>query len=210
MEWQAATPLLFAAVIGFGHAFEADHLLAVSSIVTRRRNWRQAALDGIWWGLGHTSTILVVGLLLIVGRVSFDIDIFGRLEALVGLMLIGLGLWRLYDFRRQRGMPPDKDEAQQPHMAYGVGLVHGLAGSGAIVVLVMSELSSTTESLAFLLIFGIGSVVGMWLAASLFSLPFSKRLNATAWLQWGLGILSSVLCIGYGAWIVWEKAGFAG
>ncbi len=207
MEWLATTPLLFAAVIGFGHAFEADHLLAVSSIVTQRRNWRQAALDGIWWGLGHTSTILAVGLLLIVGRVSLEIEVFDRLEVVVGVMLVLLGTWRLYRawMERQGTLTDPEDQEQKPHMAYGVGLVHGLAGSGAIVVLVMSRLSSAVESVAFLLIFGIGSVAGMWLAASLFSLPFSKRLNATQWLQWGLAVLSSVLCIGYGMWIIYEQ-----
>lgn len=205
MEWLATTPLLFAAVIGFGHAFEADHLLAVSSIVTQRRNWRQAALDGIWWGLGHSSTILLVGLLLIGGRVSFEIEVFNWLEAMVGVMLMLLGAWRLQRaWIERRGTLGEETQAQKAHMAYGVGLVHGLAGSGAIVLLVMGGLSSAVESFAFLLIFGIGSVMGMWVAASIFSLPFSKRLNATRWLQWGLGVLSSVLCIGYGMWIICE------
>ncbi len=204
MEYIAATPLLFAAVIGFGHAFEADHLLAVSNIVTHRRSWRQAALDGIWWGLGHTSTILLVGLLLIVGRFSFDIDWFDRLEALVGVMLIILGIWRLYKVWISSD-EPYTSSSHKPHMAYGVGLIHGLAGSGAIVLLVMTELSSTIESIAFLLIFGLGSVAGMWLAASLFSLPFSRKLNAMQRLQLTLAVLSSVLCIGYGLWVIWEK-----
>ncbi|MEL6721261.1 MAG: urease accessory protein, partial [Bacteroidota bacterium] len=60
-------PLLFAAVVGFGHAFEADHLVAVSSLVTKQRSLGTAVKDGIYWGLGHSSTILLVGLVMIVG-----------------------------------------------------------------------------------------------------------------------------------------------
>jgi hypothetical protein len=90
-------------------------------------------------------------------------------------------------------------------MAYGVGLVHGLAGSGAMILLVMTEVQGSFHSLLYLLIFGIGSVAGMLLAAGIFSLPFSRRISNNEVLQMGLVIFSSLLCIGYGGYIVFEN-----
>ena len=91
------------------------------------------------------------------------------------------------------------------HVAYGVGLVHGLAGSGAMILLVMTEVQGNMNSLLYLLVFGIGSVVGMLLAAGIFSLPFSRKLSSNQTLQYFLVILSSVLCIGYGGYLMYQN-----
>ncbi len=204
---EAATfPLLFAAVIGFTHAFEADHLVAVSSIVTKRDKIILAIKDGIFWGLGHTSTIFLIGLLMIIGKVTFFNGYFGYFEAVVGLMLILLGIHRLYQyFRSDKSYRQLADPEDKHHLAYGVGLVHGLAGSGAMILLVMTEIQGSFNSLLYLLIFGLGSVVGMLVAAGIFSLPFSKKITNNAHLQVGLVLLSSLLCMGYGAFVLIEN-----
>ena len=205
---ESSFPILFAAVIGFGHAFEADHLVAVGNIVTRRDQLKLAAKDGIYWGLGHTSTILLIGLLLIVGKATFLNGYFGYFEATVGLMLIILGLIRLRQvLPAYQNKPAENmiDEEKKHHLAYGVGLVHGLAGSGAMILLVMTEIQGTVSSIMYLLIFGIGSAIGMLVAAGIFSLPFSRRLTQSKQLQLGLTLLSALLCIGYGAFIMKEN-----
>lgn len=196
-------PWLFAAVVGFGHAFEADHLLAVGNIVTKRDNILHAIKDGIYWGLGHTSTIFLFGLLMIVGKMTFFEGYFGYFEAVVGVMLIILGLVRINQFfYRKKEVQTDQGRF---HVAYSVGLVHGLAGSGAMILLVMTEVQGSVNSLLYLLVFGIGSVIGMLLAAGIFSLPFSRRITNNHTLQLGLVLLSSLLCIGYGSYIVYEN-----
>lgn len=205
MDVEATLPLLFAAVVGFGHAFEADHLVAVSNIVTRRNNLAHAIRDGIYWGLGHTSTIFLLGLLVIVGRVTFLEGYFGYFEALVGMMLVVLGFVRILPYLSRRSHRHKLEKDHNHHMAYGVGLVHGLAGSGAMILLVMTEVQGSFHSLLYLLIFGIGSVAGMLLAAGIFSLPFSRRISNNEVLQMGLVIFSSLLCIGYGGYIVFEN-----
>jgi len=91
-------PILLAAVVGFGHAFEADHLLAVSSIVAKRNNVVLAIKDGIFWGLGHTSTIVIIGMVIIIGKATFLNGYFSYFEAAVGIMLIVLGITRLYNY----------------------------------------------------------------------------------------------------------------
>lgn len=199
---ESSFPLLFAAVVGFGHAFEADHLVAVGNIVTKRNNVSLAVKDGVYWGMGHTSTIFLIGLLMIIGKATFLNDYFGYFEAGVGLMLIVLGIFRLYQFYNKE---QSINEENTHHLAYGVGLIHGLAGSGAMILLVMTEIQTQFNSMLYLLIFGIGSIVGMLVAAGLFSLPFSKKLVNNQHLQLFLVLISSLLCIGYGAYVVVEN-----
>lgn len=198
--------LLFALVTGFSHAFEADHLLAVSSIVTRRSSLAMAVKDGIAWGLGHTSTIFAIGLLIIVARVAVPESTFHYFEGAVGLMLIGLGTYRLLRVLRQREAEAHPHPHPQGHgLAYGVGLVHGLAGSGSLVLLVMSQISVQWAALGYLVLFGIGSVVGMLLASGVFSLPLSQTVASRYSLRLLLTLLSSVLCIGFGGQVVYEN-----
>jgi len=202
---EAFLPILFAGVLGFSHAFEADHLVAVGNIVSQRQNTVLAIKDGIYWGLGHSSTILIIGIMMIIGRLAVPNVTWSFLEAAVGVMLIVLGVFRVLQMGNPRFQGHDHGEGHHHHLAYGVGLVHGLAGSGAMVLLVMSEIHGNVQSVLYLLIFGLGSVLGMLVAAGIFSLPFSRKITANAHIQMGLILLSSLLCIGYGIWVVYEN-----
>ena len=173
------TPFLLASLVGFSHAFEADHLVAVSTIVTKRNNFLLAIKDGIFWGLGHTSTILLVGCIFIAGRLALQQNSFHYLEAMVGMMLIILGIYRLNNLTKNRFNTHSHAHRASKHehkLAYGVGLVHGLAGSGALILSVLTTIKGVMSSLIYLLIFGIGSIGGMMLAAGIFSLPFSEKI----------------------------------
>lgn len=203
---EATLPFLFAAAVGFGHAFEADHLVAVSNLVTKRDKVFLAIKDGIYWGLGHSSTIIIIGFFIIIGKVAFQDYIFGYFEAIVGFMLIILGIFRLVQITvRKKSNEVGKDGVKAHHLAYGVGLIHGLAGSGAMVLLVMSEIQSNVASMIYLVIFGIGSIAGMLVAAGIFSLPFTKRFTEHKNIQFILILLSSLLCIGYGLYVIYEN-----
>jgi len=199
---------------GFTHAFETDHLLAVSNIVTNRNQLKLAVKDGIFWGLGHTSTIILIGVLMIVMKKNIPTNIFHYFEAAVGAMLITLALYRVYKLWKRQELI--KNEINHTHadgmvhthghrLAYSVGLVHGLAGSGALVVLVISPVKSPADGIIYLLIFGLGSVFGMLLAAGLFSAPFSQRIIRSNVLQISLVLISSVLCIVYGGKVIYEN-----
>jgi hypothetical protein len=192
-----------AALIGFTHAFEADHLVAVGNIVTRRDRIGRAMKDGVYWGLGHSSTILLIGMIVILGRTAISGHVFDLLEGGVGLMLIGLGVWRLSARWRQRHALTAVDEADGYGIAYGVGLVHGLAGSGALILLVLSQGDESWHGgLLYLLIFGLGSVGGMLVAAGVLSLPFSRAVLSRPKWRGALVGVSSVVCILYGGTIV--------
>ncbi len=199
---------------GFAHAFETDHLLAVSNMIISRNKTFAAVKDGMYWGLGHTSTILFMGILVLLLKLRVSPAYFMYFEAAVGGMLILLGIYRL-----QKKRVHAHAHLQTPaHVhgniatpvlgtasflpAYSIGLVHGLAGSGSLLLLVITQIHSAVQGLVYLLIFGVGSVAGMMLAAGLFSLPFSQKLLGSTRLQKILTWLSALLCVGYGSWIV--------
>ena len=196
---EGGLPLAFAAVIGFGHAFEADHLLAVSTLVSKSKTPKQVLSNGFIWGLGHTSTIFLMGLLLLVFQIHSLKDYFDYLEIFVGIMLIALGILRLVQsFSKNGEKKPAHDHNGE---AYGIGLVHGLAGSGGLILLVMADLDSNWEALSYLLWFGLGSAAGMAVASIALRLPilqgrwFDQRRQIFTW-------LASALCIGYGIHIL--------
>lgn len=217
-------PVLVVIYAGFTHAFETDHLLAVGNIVSQRNNLKLSVKDGAFWGLGHASTIFFIGILMIVFKASISEHTFHYFEATVGLMLIVLAIYRLMKFFKNKKIvihthEHEHSKAQHKHLhihigkehrhshslAYGVGLVHGLAGSGALVLIVLSRIKNTVDGLTYLLIFGSGCIIGMMLAAGLFSVPFSKKILQARLLQTVLIILTSALCFLYGGKVIYEN-----
>jgi hypothetical protein len=196
---QGTFPVLFALFAGTGHAFEPDHLLAVGNLISRRDTLAEALRDGIYWGLGHTTMLVVVGAIILLGRVTFLTS--GYFEAAVGLMLIIMGISRLLDQRRPAAKV--RPGATPSRAAYAVGLLHGLAGSGALVLLVMSEIRDPWLSVLYFAVFGGGSILGMFIVAGLCSVPFTKRMKINRVLKVSTVTLSSLLCIGYGGWMIY-------
>ena len=208
---QTLIPFTLALSVGFAHAFEADHLVAVSSLVTQRSNLWLSLKDGACWGLGHTSTILLVGSVFILGRFTVRPGDFHYLEAGVGLMLVGLGVARLYNLWKQSSQHTHgaghthSGHTHQHGLAYSVGLVHGLAGSGALVLSVLTQIQGAVSGLLYLLLFGVGSIAGMMVAAGAFSVPFSARLTASHRIRTGLVVASAVFCICLGMSVLYEN-----
>lgn len=194
-----------ALVIGFAHAFEADHLAAVSNLVSTQKSLKSSAINGAFWGLGHTSTILLFSVLIIIMKFSIQENIFSRFEFLVGLMLIGLGIYRLYKLLRKIQHTTDNPHSHK--LAYSVGLIHGLAGSGAIILVVLNEMKSVASSMLYLTLFGLGSMLGMLVAGAimgnLVSLDFFKKYHINQYFSFA----SAIFCIVYGNYVVYENWG---
>ena len=119
-------PLLLTIYAGFTHAFEADHLLAVSNIVSQRNNTRLSMKDGIFWGLGHASTIFFIGVLMIVFKAGISDQYFHYFEAAVGIMLIALAVYRLVEYFRDKKIvihahPHSHEGHQHSHLHVHVG-----------------------------------------------------------------------------------------
>lgn len=228
-------------VLGIRHAFDADHLVAVSTIVSEYRNPFRAIWIGVSWGLGHTTTLFLVGLLILLAGIALPERAALFFEFLVGLVLVFLGLQIFWGFRREgvhlhphaheekahahfhshaqalkdqhhlslawrslprfliAGIVPGEHRqegwrgATRPFFrvkSYIVGTVHGLAGSAALMLLVLASLRSTWAGVTYILLFGLGSVVAMGVVTIFLTVPFSTsarlpRLNR--WVQFAAG-----------------------
>ena len=148
-------PILFLGVVlGMRHATDADHVVAVTAIVTRRRSVRDAMRIGALWGVGHTVTIVLVGGAIILLGVVIPPRLGLAMEFAVALMLIGLGAYNLLG----RRSPPAPTSAARPLL---VGVVHGLAGSAAIALLVLTTIPEPGWAFGYLMLFGLGTIGGM-------------------------------------------------
>jgi ABC-type nickel/cobalt efflux system permease component RcnA len=188
------TVYLFGILLGVRHAFEPDHLTAVSTLVSQERGARRAAALGALWGLGHASALLAVGVLLAALHARMPDRLSDLFELAVALMLIGLGARAVRRAIREgragsisrhahRGLV---HEHAGPHghvhirgwtfarRSLLVGIVHGLAGSGSLTALVLANLSSTSARLAYVALFGAGSIAGMTVLSGLAGWPLSR------------------------------------
>ena len=214
-------------LLGLKHALDADHIMAVTTIVSRSRSLLRVALVGLSWGIGHTITLFAVGLAVLVFKLNIPDRIALSAEFVVGVILVILGvplirrlvagkdhihLHQHGDSRHLHTHSHDENPAhehQHVRRSLLIGMLHGLAGSGALTVLVLSTMPSVTHGLLFLLLFGIGSILAMLLFSGLIGLPFkltdglSLRLNL--WVQGVAGIVSVAL----GIFIMWQ-IGFVG
>ncbi|MFN7944295.1 MAG: sulfite exporter TauE/SafE family protein [Blastocatellia bacterium] len=221
-------------VLGLKHAVEADHLAAVTAIVSERKSLFSSTLVGGLWGIGHTIPILLVGLAVIILRVEIKERVGLSLEFCVGLMLIALGahaLWKLKRGKRlhlhahQHGghlhVHPhfhDKDKPHdEAHTHHGfrlglrplfVGMMHGLAGSAALVPLVVAEIRSPLVGMFYMLVFGFGSIGGMMLMSSLVGLPLHLTAAKFSRFNYALRALAGIFSVGFGLFMVY-KIGYA-
>ena len=161
-----ATGLLLGLLLGMRHALEPDHLAAVSVLVTRRGNAGAGAVLGAIWGVGHTVALLAVGCVLAAIGSRLPPGWAAGFELLVATMLVTLGtraIVRGWRAGRSPGGPTGDDTgrwrvARRPLI---VGLIHGLAGSGALTALVLASLPTAMTRLCYIALFGIGSAIGM-------------------------------------------------
>ena len=187
--------------IGIQHAFEADHITAVSTQVLKsklikkstkqliRESVTKSSILGVFCGAGHTTTLVLIGFLVYVLAITLQDQIFLGLEFVVGLMLVFLGITTIFNKKTQfRHKHPhshkdgtihldehdhDDSDHNHAHKSYLIGLIHGMAGSGSIVVLTAFTFDSVGIMMGFIVIFGIGSMMGMALVGSLMGIPLA-------------------------------------
>ncbi|RBW67393.1 urease accessory protein UreH [Bacillus taeanensis] len=170
MEASLLSILVFGFLLGIKHAIEPDHVIAVSTIAGRSKNIWRSSLSGVFWGIGHTATLFIVGILLIVLKVQMSEGLALSLEFLVGIMLVYLGA---ASFRYKK---PHQHEQRNEKTSYIrsaiIGFIHGLAGSAAMVLLTLSTVDHIGQAALYILIFGAGTVIGMLSFSTMFSIPF--------------------------------------
>lgn len=190
MPFEALTPLLLGALLGLRHATDADHVVAVTTIVARERSLARAAGVGALWGVGHTLTLLVLGGAIIAFRLVIPARVGLALEFSVALMLIGLGYSNL---RRDRD-----DEAPALRRPLLVGIVHGLAGSAAVALLVLATLRETLSALLYLFTFGLGTIIGMMAVTAVLAAPALYAGDRVLRMRSGIRVAAGALSIVFG------------
>ncbi len=225
---QANNPFLIilaGLAIGLLHAFEPDHLSAVSTQVSNN-NYNtndskkiglmnltiNSSLIGALWGIGHTSSIIVIGLLIAGLSLNISNNFFIGAEVIVGFMLIILAILAVLNksiFKRKHVHPHKHSnkgvhthshthsvDHKHGHKAYLIGCIHGIAGSGSLVALVASTMNGFDSMIYFLILFGVGSIIGMIVASGIIGLPFvlfSKINLVTKYLKYTIAGITFIV-----------------
>lgn len=238
--------------LGMRHATDPDHVIAVSTIVTRQPTMRGALLIGSLWGVGHTVTIVAVGGAIILFTVVIPPRLGLSMEMAVALMLIVLGMWNLTGFLEQiRGLRPlaiggagrirahshkhgdyvhshasalgseqHEHDEQRPvawlDRRFGglgfyqvlrpllIGLVHGLAGSAAVALLVLALIKNPWWAIAYLVLFGIGTIAGMMLITAAIGAVLAYASGRSSRVERYLRVASGLLSLGFGLFLVYQ------
>jgi len=226
--------LLLGLFIGMQHALEADHLAAVSAIAARQKSVKRIVAHGAVWGLGHTLTLMAVAGGAVVLGLTIGPDLSAALETAVGLMLVGLGAHLIYRLIRDRihfhmhkhgdvthfhahahaGETEDHARSDHDHehpqgfpvRTLLVGLMHGLAGSAALLVLTASTVESAGLGFAYIVLFGLGSIAGMAALSMVIAVPLAYSARVLTWanraVQGGVGAATMAL----GLFVIYENA----
>ncbi len=218
-------------LLGMQHALEADHIAAVASLTSGSRSRRSVIRHGVVWGLGHMATLCAFAGVVLLSRGAVGPDVAGGLEVAVGVMLIALGanvLYRLVrervhvhahrhgdgqvhfhahshlgDSRPHRETPHEHEHRSRfPVRSLLVGVMHGLAGSAALVVLAATALESPLQGVVYVVLFGLGSVAGMALLSAVISVPLIFTANRLTWVHRGIRGATGLVSVGLGIAIV--------
>jgi high-affinity nickel permease len=223
--------LILGFFLGMRHATDPDHVVAVMTIVTKQRGVAKAGVIGALWGMGHTLTIFLVGTAIILFKVSIPPRLGLSMEFAVGLMLILLGVlnltgvlrWLQMRFTPSMVMPQEQstpeivstegnwlDRNLREMGLYNtlrplvIGTVHGLAGSAAVAILVMTTIADPWWAIAYLLLFGLGTVAGM--AAMTTAMAYPIVYTGRKMFRWNqaLAVGSGVLSVAFGMFISFQ------
>ena len=220
------TLLLVGSLLGMKHALDADHVAAVAALATRSTSFKDTVRQGVVWGAGHTLTLLAFAGVVLATDANIPKGTADALEFAVGVMLVLLGLdvlrrayrqkTHLHAHRHTGGIvhfhahshandpaPHDAEHHQHPHVkafplrALAVGMMHGMAGSAALLLLTARAAESVSLGLLQIAVFGVGSMLGMGALSAAIALPLQRSARWTARahlaLQWLVGVSTAVL-----------------
>ncbi|KAA9022539.1 sulfite exporter TauE/SafE family protein [Niallia endozanthoxylica] len=186
-------------ILGIKHSIEPDHIIAVSTSVSKSKKLSSSTLTGVYWGIGHTCTLFILGMALVLMKGELTDKWAMSLEFLVGVMLVYLGIRSIIFWKNTRSGSHKHEKAHFLKVAF-IGFVHGIAGSAAMVLLTMSTVSTIWEGALYILIFGAGTIAGMLLFTTIIGIPFvfsKKNIGLNQILTRAAGAVSFLFGIYY-------------
>jgi hypothetical protein len=230
MDGSLVTALGLGLLLGLRHALDADHVAAVSTLVSRERGLVRSCLLGAFWGAGHTLALLGAGIAVIAFKLTITPGVEEALERTVGLVLVLLGghvLLRAVGgilvhghqhthdgvAHRHAHLHVGPSDAAHVHLIqlagrpFVVGLLHGLAGSAALTLLVLGTIPSPVGALAYIVVFGVGSTAGMLLLSGLVGLPVALAANGAHRIQTVIQVVAGFGSAALGFWMLAGPAG---
>ena len=211
-------------LLGARHALDADHVAAVATILSKRPSFRASGFIGFCWGSGHTLVLLLVGLAVLALKITIPERLASAFEFLAGLMLVGLGVslaatiarerwhWHAHEHEGATHLHLHSHDRRADHehqhwlggsvKSFLVGMVHGLAGSAALAVMALSTVRTVWQGVAYILVFGLGSILGMILLGFVISFPLIFSASFGRQTQAGVQGLASLGSIGLGLTII--------
>ena len=214
-QGSAALVLVVSMLLGLRHATDPDHLAAITTLLASGgsrdggRRLEEASLMGLSWGLGHGTTLVLLGLPLVLFNRYLPEPVQQAAEVAIGVIIVFLAVRLLARWRRGADDPshehPHAALGRSPLASYGVGLVHGIGGSGGITLLLLSTISDKAEAAGALLLFAVGTAVSMALLSTVFGLaiasgPIGRKFERAAPV---LGTISMV----FGVWYAFGALG---
>jgi sulfite exporter TauE/SafE len=214
-------------ILGLKHALDADHLVAISTIVGREKSIWKSSLVGVVWGAGHTASLFVAAVAVILLRWTISPRAAAGMEVAVGAMLVLLGLDLLRRLLRGEIAAHSHDPAEGGHVHPGtsrapespradfsaigkrpfvIGLVHGLAGSAALMLFVLSTISNPWLGVLYVVVFGAGTIGGMLVMSTLLGLPVALAQRTVSGLAGKIQFLAGVGSVGFGVFYAWHTA----
>jgi len=222
------TSLLLGFMLGLSHALDADHVVAVGTLAAETENLKRSSILGLFWGMGHTVTLAVLGTIVLSLKWHIPPMVATGMEVLVAAMIISLGgllLWRVQrplTFHTHTHSHDDKAhthvhvhvEKHDTHVhqhfknslrkAFGVGVVHGVAGSAALTVGVMATMPTTLLGFAYIVVFGSGTIAGMFVMSTVVSVPFILMAQRSTYWQKRVKACAGIFAIGFGSILAWS------
>lgn len=227
MDTSLSAALSLGFVLGLRHALDADHIAAVSALVSQHRSVVRSCLLGTFWGAGHTAALLAAAGAVIAFKLTISPAVERGLEVGVAcvLLLLGghvllkaLGSWGLHQHAHSHDghihshlhfLGTAEDTEDHVHFLrlggrpFVVGLLHGLAGSAALMLLVLATIPSPLAGLLYVLVFGVGATAGMFLLSGLIGIPFALTAGRSEAARHAIQILAGAVSLFVGCWLMW-------
>ncbi len=215
-------------LLGLSHALDADHVVAVGTLAAETESLKRSSILGLCWGIGHTVTLLVIGGLILSFKWQIPETLASSMEVVVAGMIVGLGALLLWRARRPftlHAHTHSHDDSTHTHVhvhvqnkeihahhhlrnslqkAFGVGLVHGIAGSAALTLTVMATMPSLLLGLVYIVVFGTGTIAGMFVMSTVISMPFIFLAQRAAHWQTRIKACAGVFAMGFGSILAWS------